>query len=283
MRRFAGFRAWGLAFSLMGAAAPSHAQPRTAPAASGGPTEVAPFVLVLDPGHGGREAGSQGVGSVLEKNITFQTVKLLAGRLSKWPQIRVVLTREGDTEVTPVQRTAVANYNGAALFLSIHVDASWTPGLRGASILIAAPQRPPRMAGEPADAVALRWQRGQNVHLSDSLRFATGLRDSLQAIEGAGKVPIRVLTLRTLESAKMPAAYFSLGVLSTPEEVARLRELKADSPLISALVRTIVRFAGLPEEPPAVPEKAPAAGSGGSPGGGAGPPGGGASSENPGG
>lgn len=235
----------------MGAAGVSHAQPRTPPSVPSGPTEVVPFVLVLDPGHGGRDAGSRGVGPVLEKNITFQTVKLLAERLSKWPQVRVVRTREGDTEVTPVQRAAIANYNGAALFLSIHADASWTPGRRGASVLIASPQRPPRVSGEAADAVALRWQRGQNVHLAGSLRFARALRDNLQAIEGAAKVSIRTLTLRTIEGAKMPAAYLSLGVLSTPEEVARLRELRADSPLISALVRAIVRFAGLPEEPPA--------------------------------
>ena len=58
----------------------------------------------------------------------------------------------------------------------------------------------------------------------------------------------------------MPAAYISLGVISTPEEAARLREMNEDDPYLAAIVAEIVRFAGLPEKAPApaVPAPAPA-------------------------
>ncbi|MEK6709700.1 MAG: hypothetical protein AABZ64_03895, partial [Nitrospinota bacterium] len=108
----------------------------------------------------------------------------------------------------------------------------------------------PRVEGEPSEAVALRWQRGQNVHLAGSLRFAQELQARFAAIPGAGKPPILTLPLQLLEGARMPAAYVSLGVISTPEEAARLRELNEENPYIAALEAEIVKFAGLPPLPP---------------------------------
>ncbi len=52
----------------------------------------------------------------------------------------------------------------------------------------------------------------------------------------------------------MPAAYISLGVISTPEEAARLREMDAENPYITAIEAEVVRYAGLPEKPPEAPE-----------------------------
>jgi len=231
---------------------------------AGAPTPVAPFILALDPGHGGRDAGSRGSGPLLEKDFTLRVARLLAERLRLWPEIKVVLTREGDTEVTAVQRTALANHNGASLFLSIQADASWRPGARGPSILIAAPQRPPRVEGEPLEAVALRWQRGQNVHLAESLRFAQSLQARFAAIQGGHKPPILSLSLQALEGARMPAVYLSLGVISTSEEAARLREMDAENPYLAAIAAEVARFTGLPEAPPGQ-DAAPPLGGGAAP------------------
>lgn len=216
---------------------------------SSGPTSAEPFVLVLDAGHGGRDPGSKGPGALLEKNITLQAVQLLARRLKRYSEIKVVFTRESDTEITAVRRAAIANHNGAALMVSIHADASWRPNARGASILVAAPQRPPRVEGEAPQAVALRWQRGQNVFLAESGRFSKGLQNRFQEIQKGEAPPSRSLTLLALEGARMPAVYVSIGVISTPEEAARLRELKIDDPYLVAIDAEIVRFAGLSKRP----------------------------------
>ncbi len=133
--------------------------------------------------------------------------------------------------------------------VSIHADASWRPNARGASILVAAPQRPPRVEGEAPQALALRWQRGQNVFLAESGRFAKGLQRRIREIQKGQPPPIRSLTLLALEGARMPAAYVSIGVISTPEEAARLRELKIEDPYLAALEAEIIRYAGLPERP----------------------------------
>jgi len=225
---------------------PAPAAPAITPRAPGARPgdRAAGFLLVIDPGHGGRDEGSKGPG-VAEKEVTLKAAKLLGERLKRHEGITVLFTREDDTELTPVQRAAIANFNLASFFLSLQADASWRPGARGASILLSAPQRPPRVEGEPFEAVALRWQRGQNVHLAGSLRFAQELQTRFAAIPGAGKPPILTLPLQGLEGARMPAAYVSLGVISTPEEAARLRELDAENPYIVALEAEILRLAGL--------------------------------------
>jgi len=63
-----------------------------------GPTAASPFILALDAGHGGRDTGSRGSGELLEKDVTLRVVKLLAERLGRRPEIKVVFTREADTE-----------------------------------------------------------------------------------------------------------------------------------------------------------------------------------------
>jgi hypothetical protein len=70
-------------------------------------------------------------------------------------------------------------------------------------------------------------------------------------------VPLRVLPVRALEGAKMAAVYVSMGVISTPEEMARLREMKIGNPYLGALEAEVARFARLPEK---APEAKPGAG-----------------------
>jgi len=89
------------------------------------------WTVVIDPGHGGKDPGAKGVTGADEKDITLAIARLLAERLSEDPQIRAVLTRTDDSYVSLEQRTAIANAQGADLFLSIHGNASESPQLAG--------------------------------------------------------------------------------------------------------------------------------------------------------
>ena len=224
----------------------------TQAAKPGAPREAAPFVVVIDPGHGGRDAGSRGA-LLVEKDFALRAAGMLAALLARRPEVKAILTREADTEMTAVQRASVANYNAAALFLTLHADASWRPGARGPSIVVAAPRRPPRVAGEAARAVAFRWQRSQNIHLASNRRFALNLQRRFAAIRANEKPPVHILAVRDLEGARMPAAYVSLGVISTPEDEARLSEIAEEDPYLTALARAVLKFAGLTEELPPKP------------------------------
>jgi N-acetylmuramoyl-L-alanine amidase len=89
------------------------------------------WTVVLDPGHGGRDPGARGVSGDIEKEITLAIAALVAEQLADDRQIRVVLTRIDDTYVSLEQRTAIANAEGADLFVSIHANASENPRLSG--------------------------------------------------------------------------------------------------------------------------------------------------------
>jgi len=86
--------------------------------------------VVIDPGHGGRNAGALGQDGVYEKEITLAVSERLVGHLEA-RGIRCILTRERDDYLTLRERTQVANQLHADLFLSIHANSSGTGGSRG--------------------------------------------------------------------------------------------------------------------------------------------------------
>jgi N-acetylmuramoyl-L-alanine amidase len=86
--------------------------------------------IVIDAGHGGRDPGASGPGyseSALTLDIALRLEKLLA----KEPGVEVVLTRRADAYVPLQERTAIANREGADLFVSIHANASRNRNARG--------------------------------------------------------------------------------------------------------------------------------------------------------
>jgi len=78
--------------------------------------------IVLDPGHGGKDPGASAFG-MNEKDIVLQVAKKLAAKLKKDLGYEVILTRNNDTFISLEQRTAIANTNGADLFISLHLNA----------------------------------------------------------------------------------------------------------------------------------------------------------------
>ena len=81
------------------------------------------FKLVIDAGHGGRDAGAVGAFSK-EKDINLK-VALALGRLveTRCPDVKVIYTRKTDVFIPLQQRAAIANKNKANLFISIHTNA----------------------------------------------------------------------------------------------------------------------------------------------------------------
>ena len=81
------------------------------------------FTLVVDAGHGGRDAGAIGGAGTKEKNLTLKFA-LAFGRLveQNCPDVRVIYTRKTDTFVELYRRAEIANQNKADLFISIHIN-----------------------------------------------------------------------------------------------------------------------------------------------------------------
>ena len=79
--------------------------------------------IVIDPGHGGHDPGAKGKG-VTEAELVLDVALRLEKLLQKVPGVEVILTRRTDDFIPLPERTAIANREGADLFLSIHANAS---------------------------------------------------------------------------------------------------------------------------------------------------------------
>ncbi len=86
--------------------------------------------IVIDAGHGGHDPGAKGKG-VTEAEVVLDVALRLEKLLQKVPGIEVILTRRTDDFIELPERTAIANREGADLFLSIHANASPNAQARG--------------------------------------------------------------------------------------------------------------------------------------------------------
>lgn len=93
-----------------------------------------PFVIVIDPGHGGRDPGASSVIGGEEKEIVLKAAAMLAEELAKEPRYEVRLTRSDDTYVEHEDRVTQAREWGADLFISLHADAAGAASVQGASV-----------------------------------------------------------------------------------------------------------------------------------------------------
>jgi N-acetylmuramoyl-L-alanine amidase len=101
------------------------------PLAEGGRAASLPLI-VLDPGHGGRDPGTIGTKGTQEKGIVLAAAQELRRQLEATGRCRVAMTRTGDRFVSLGGRVEFARQRQAALFVSIHADSA--PGARGASV-----------------------------------------------------------------------------------------------------------------------------------------------------
>ncbi|MFT8246401.1 N-acetylmuramoyl-L-alanine amidase family protein [Roseomonas sp. BN140053] len=89
-------------------------------------------LIVLDPGHGGKDPGTIGVTGTREKHVVLAAALELKRRLEATGRVRVAMTRTRDVFIPLAGRVAFARRQNASLFVSLHADSA--PGARGASV-----------------------------------------------------------------------------------------------------------------------------------------------------
>jgi len=98
-------------------------------------------VIVIDPGHGGKQYGAVGRGGTREKDVALAIGKRLAKLIRKDKQFKVIMTRDRDETVTLEKRAEIANEAGADLFISIHANSNVKRHVRGWNVFYLAPAR----------------------------------------------------------------------------------------------------------------------------------------------
>ena len=131
--------------------------------------------IVIDPGHGGHDPGARGNG-INESELALDVSLRLQKLLEKQPGMEVVMTRDTDVFIPLEQRTAIANREGADLFLSIHANASRNIKARGIETYFL------NFAANPeAEAVAARENSasGQTMHRLPDIVRAIALNNKI--------------------------------------------------------------------------------------------------------
>ena len=91
-------------------------------------------IIVIDPGHGGEDAGAVGRNGTYEKNIVLSLAKQLRDDINQRKGFKAFLTRTGDYFVPLEKRVEIARDYGADFFISLHTDANFSKRVRGASV-----------------------------------------------------------------------------------------------------------------------------------------------------
>ena len=213
-------------------------------------------IVLIDPGHGGRDPGATGVsGKVTEKQLTFAMASELADLLEQRGRVRVALAREGDVYLTLDQRAAIARRIGASLFVSLHMDSAPNPLARGTTLYslsdVASSEEAARFAGvenragEPLSSesdgslrsilsdLALRGQMEQSADLARrTVRRAAG-RVALRPR------PHQFAAFHVLRRAATPALLVEAGYISNVEDEALLVTREGRAPLVLVLAQAI--------------------------------------------
>jgi len=131
-------------------------------------------IVVVDPGHGGRDSGAVGITKKLEKNITLKVALLLKKEFSKYDEFRVILTREKDVYLKLRERTRIAKNSNADIFISLHADFNKNRRTRGISLYTLSE----KASDKEAEALARRENRSDflgNVDLSSESSEVTNI------------------------------------------------------------------------------------------------------------
>ena len=211
-------------------------------------------IVVLDPGHGGRDPGARGVlSTVAEKDLTLALARELRDRLVQRGRVRVAMTRDGDRSLGLDDRSAVARRLNAAMFVSLHMDSAANPLARGASVyslsdiasdaeaaaLAASHNSSARSTSGGGSVEALLSDLVMRAQMSASANLATRMVG-----RSAGRVelrpdPHRFAAFHVLRRAGAPAVLFEAGYLSNLDDEARLRSPKYRTAVVRALADAI--------------------------------------------
>jgi N-acetylmuramoyl-L-alanine amidase len=240
------------------AAVPVTAAVASKPAA---PVDSRP-VIVIDPGHGGIDNGTQS-GSENEKSLVLGFGLALRDRIEKSGKYRVVMTRTDDTFIPLADRVRIARNQSAALFVSIHADAlpRHEGDAQGATIYTLSDQASDAEAGrlaeaenkadaiggvnlteEPTDVADILIELTQRETRTFSNRFARLLVGEMKNTARMYKHPLKSAGFKVLKAPDVPSVLIELGYVSNKGDLENLVSESWRSKTVGSMAQAIDAF-----------------------------------------
>ena len=226
--------------------------------------------IAIDAGHGGEDPGARGATGTYEKNITLSIAKRFKALVDAEPNMRGVLTRDGDYFIPLHGRVVKARKLQADLFVSIHADAFVRPDARGSSVFalsergatsvmarmlakrendsdliggVSLDQKDPYLAKTLLDL-------SQTATISDSLKLGKAVLGHLGEINTLHKNSVEQAGFAVLKSPDIPSILVETAFISNPEEEKRLNDDEYQDKMARAILSGIKKY--LASNPPMV-------------------------------
>jgi N-acetylmuramoyl-L-alanine amidase len=211
-------------------------------------------VVVIDPGHGGKDPGAEG-GGAMEKIVTLAAAKELKSRLERGGHYRVVMTRSTDVFIPLEERVRIARRAGADLFISLHADSAGAdPATHGASVYTVSDHGEERVtqvlgrnewfnhtgarAADPAVGrilLDLTQRSTRNRSAIFAQLIVDRLGDQIDLLPNSH----RDAGYFVLLAPDVPAVLLEMGFISSPDDVARLSDPAARGKMMDAVAAAI--------------------------------------------
>jgi N-acetylmuramoyl-L-alanine amidase len=231
-------------------------------AATPKPMEDLRPVIVIDPGHGGIDNGTQS-GGKSEKTLVLEFGLALRDRIEKSGKYRVVMTRTDDTFIPLADRVRIARNQSAALFVSIHADAlpRREGDAQGATIytlsdrasdteaerLAEAENKADAIGGvnlteEPTDVADILIELAQRETRTFSNRFAHLLASEMKNTARMYKHPLKSAGFKVLKAPDVPSVLVELGYVSNKGDLEHLVSESWRSRTVGSMAQAIDAF-----------------------------------------
>jgi N-acetylmuramoyl-L-alanine amidase len=175
------------------------------------------YVVAIDPGHGGRDPGAVGIGSIEEADIVLDISRKLANALEQ-QGVRTVLTRRDDREIDLDPRITTAERANATVFVSVHANAISLsrPEVNGAETYYYAS--------------------------TEGYRLAQSIQSSIIRQTGMVDRGVREARFYVLRNTSMPAALVETGFVTGRDDAARLRDPNFRTRMAEAIAAGILNY-----------------------------------------
>jgi N-acetylmuramoyl-L-alanine amidase len=230
------------------------------PAAKPGVARLA--TIVIDAGHGGEDPGAIGRRGSREKDITLTIAKRLKALVDAEPNMRALLTRDGDYFLPLHSRVEKARKVRADLFVSIHADAFTRPNVRGSSVFALSDKR---ATSELARALAKKENESdliggmalnakddhvrrtimdlsQSATIDYSLRLGSSVLKQLGGINELHKPRVEQASFAVLTAHDVPSILVETAFISNPQEEKRLNDHGYQDKLARAILEGIREY-----------------------------------------
>jgi N-acetylmuramoyl-L-alanine amidase len=228
------------------------------------PKSLRDVIVVLDPGHGGKDPGAIGPRRVAEKNVTLAIASRLKQIIDRQPGMRAVLTRRGDYYVGLRERLKIARKYSGDVFISIHADAFINQQSNGASVFA--------LSQRGATSEAARWlaekenyselggvnlrglddQSGlvrtvlidlsQTATIGASLHMGEGVLRNLDTMTKLHNRKVEQARFMVLKSPDIPSILIETGFISNPREEKNLSSVAYQTRLTQAIFQGLKHY-----------------------------------------